>query len=115
MLALSFILLTVAFRSIVVAAVSILLNLLSVGTAYGLLTLVFLHGVGASFFGFEKVSGIDAWVPLFLFAVLFALSMDYQVFLMSRIRERYDETGSTRERGDQRCRLRQRGSSPAPR
>ena len=96
-LALSFILLTVAFRSVVVAAVSILLNLLSVGTAYGLLTLVFLHGFGASLVGFEKVSGIDAWVPLFLFAVLFALSMDYQVFLMSRIRERYDETGSTRD------------------
>ena len=86
-----------AFRSLDVAAVSILLNLLSVGAAYGLLTLVFLHGVGAGFFGFKQVSAIDAWVPLFLFAVLFALSMDYQVFLMSRIKERYDETGSTRE------------------
>jgi uncharacterized membrane protein YdfJ with MMPL/SSD domain len=96
-LGLSFILLTVAFRSIVVAAVSILLNLLSVGAAYGLLTLVFLDGHGASFFGFEHVPVIDAWVPLFLFSVLFALSMDYQVFLMSRIRERYDQTGSTRE------------------
>ena len=96
-LGLSFILLLIAFRSLVIAIVSILLNLLSVGAAYGLLTLVFIHGVGASFFGFEKVTAIDAWVPLFLFSVLFALSMDYQVFLMSRIKERYDLTGSTTE------------------
>ena len=75
----------------------IVLNLLSVGAAYGLLTLVFLHGIGASLFGFRQVTAIDAWVPLFLFSVLFALSMDYQVFLMSRIKERYDQTGSTRE------------------
>jgi uncharacterized membrane protein YdfJ with MMPL/SSD domain len=96
-LGLSFILLLLAFRSLVIAALSIGLNLLSVGAAYGLLTLVFIHGEGASFFGFEKVTAIDAWVPLFLFSVLFALSMDYQVFLMSRIKERYDQTGSTRE------------------
>jgi uncharacterized membrane protein YdfJ with MMPL/SSD domain len=96
-LGLSFLLLTLAFRSVVVAGLSIVLNLLSVGAAYGLLTLVFLHGVGASIFGFQQVSAIDAWVPLFLFSVLFALSMDYQVFLMSRIKERYDQTGSTRE------------------
>ncbi len=96
-LGLSLVLLTVAFRSIVVALVSIVLNLLSVGAAYGLLTLVFLHGVGAGFFGFQHVHVVDAWVPLFLFSVLFGLSMDYQVFLMSRIKERYDETGSTQE------------------
>jgi uncharacterized membrane protein YdfJ with MMPL/SSD domain len=96
-LGLSFVLLTVAFRSIVVALVSIVLNLLSVGVAYGLLTLVFLYGDGASFFGFEHTHVIDAWVPLFLFSVLFGLSMDYQVFLMSRIKERYDLSGSTRE------------------
>jgi putative drug exporter of the RND superfamily len=96
-LGLSFLLLMLAFRSLVVAALSILLNLLSVGAAYGLLTLVFLHRIGASFFGFQQVTAIDAWVPLFLFSVLFALSMDYQVFLMSRIKERYDQTGSTRE------------------
>jgi RND superfamily putative drug exporter len=96
-LGLSFILLLLAFRSLVIAFVSIVLNLLSVGAAYGLLTLVFIHGIGASFFGFQKVTAIDAWVPLFLFSVLFALSMDYQVFLMSRIKERYDETGSTTE------------------
>ena len=96
-LGLSFILLTVAFRSIMVALVSVLLNLLSVGAAYGLLTLIFLDGHGASLFGFQHTHVIDAWVPLFLFSVLFGLSMDYQVFLMSRIKERYDESGSTRD------------------
>jgi uncharacterized membrane protein YdfJ with MMPL/SSD domain len=96
-LGLSFVLLTVAFRSIVVALVSIVLNLLSVGAAYGLLTLVFLYGDGASFFGFQHTHVIDAWVPLFLFSVLFGLSMDYQVFLMSRIKERFDHSRSTRE------------------
>ncbi|HEY2310315.1 MAG TPA: MMPL family transporter [Gaiellaceae bacterium] len=96
-LGLSLILLTVAFRSIVVALVSVLLNLLSVGAAYGLLTLVFLDGHGAGFFGFQHTHVIDAWVPLFLFSVLFGLSMDYQVFLMSRIKERYDASGSTRD------------------
>jgi RND superfamily putative drug exporter len=94
-LGLSFVLLTIAFRSIVVAFVSVLLNLLSVGAAYGLLTLVFLYGHGAGFFGFQHTHVIDAWVPLFLFSVLFGLSMDYQVFLMSRIKERYDASGST--------------------
>jgi RND superfamily putative drug exporter len=96
-LGLSFVLLTIAFRSIVVALVSVLLNLLSVGAAYGLLTLVFLYGDGASLFGFQHTHVIDAWVPLFLFSVLFGLSMDYQVFLMSRIKERYDASGSTHE------------------
>jgi putative drug exporter of the RND superfamily len=96
-LGLSFILLTIAFRSIVVALVSVLLNLLSVGAAYGLLTLVFLDDHGASLFGFQHTHVIDAWVPLFLFSVLFGLSMDYQVFLMSRIKERYDSSGSTHD------------------
>jgi RND superfamily putative drug exporter len=94
-LGLSFILLTVAFRSIVIAAVAILLNLLSVGAAYGLLVLVFQKGYLADFLGFEQVDAIDAWVPLFLFSVLFGLSMDYQVFLLSRIKERFDQTGDT--------------------
>jgi uncharacterized membrane protein YdfJ with MMPL/SSD domain len=96
-LGLSFVLLTIAFRSIMVALVSIVLNLLSVGAAYGLLTLVFLDGHGAGLFGFKHTHVIDAWVPLFLFSVLFGLSMDYQVFLMSRIKERYDQSGSTRD------------------
>ena len=88
-LTLSFILLTVAFRSIVVAGTAIVLNLLSVGAAYGVLILVFQKGVGNELFGFQQVDFIEAWVPLFLFAVLFGLSMDYHVFLLSRIRERY--------------------------
>ena len=94
-LTLSFILLTVAFRSIVVAAKAIVLNLLSVGAAYGVLVLVFQKGVGNELFGFQQVDFIEAWVPLFLFAVLFGLSMDYHVFLLSRIRERYLQTGDS--------------------
>ena len=94
-LGLSFALLTVVFRSIVIAATSIALNLLSVGAAYGLVILVFHHGIGNGLLGFQRVQAIEAWVPLFLFSVLFGLSMDYQVFLLSRIKERYDRTGST--------------------
>jgi putative drug exporter of the RND superfamily len=94
-LGLTLILLTVVFRSIVVAATAILLNLLSVGAAYGLLVLFFVHGIGARLFGFQQLDTIEAWVPLFLFSVLFGLSMDYQVFLLSRIRERYDQSGDT--------------------
>jgi len=96
-LAMSFLLLTIAFRSLVVPAKAILLNLLSVGAAYGLLVLVFQKGIGNEIFGFQKVEAIEAWVPLFLFAVLFGLSMDYHVFLLSRIRERYGQTGSNDE------------------
>jgi RND superfamily putative drug exporter len=94
-LGLSFLLLTVAFRSIVIPAVAIALNLLSVGAAYGLLVLVFQKGIGNGLFGFQQADTIEAWVPLFLFSVLFGLSMDYQVFLLSRIRERYSQTGDT--------------------
>jgi len=96
-LALSFVLLTLAFRSIVLPAVAILLNLLSVGAAYGLIVLVFLEGVGRNLLGFTEVDVIAAWLPLFLFAVLFGLSMDYTVFLLSRIRERYASGSSTVE------------------
>jgi RND superfamily putative drug exporter len=93
-LSLSFVLLTIAFRSLVVAATAIVLNLLSVGAAYGVLILVFQKGFGNELLGFQQVDFIEAWVPLFLFAVLFGLSMDYTVFLLSRIRERYLQTGS---------------------
>jgi RND superfamily putative drug exporter len=96
-LSLSFVLLLVAFRSIVIAAKAILMNLLSVAAAYGLLVLVFQMGVGADLLGFTQVDSIEAWVPLFLFALLFGLSMDYQVFLLTRIKERFDQTGDTRE------------------
>ena len=92
-LSLSFILLMVAFRSIVIPAKAIVMNLLSVGAAYGLITLVSLKGVGAGILGFQKVDTVEQWVPLFLFAVLFGLSMDYQVFLLSRIKEAWDRTG----------------------
>jgi uncharacterized membrane protein YdfJ with MMPL/SSD domain len=94
-LGLTFVLLTIVFRSLVIAGLSVLLNLLSVGAAFGLLVLVFQHGVGAGLFGFQEVESIEAWVPLFLFSVLFGLSMDYQVFMLSRIKERYEETRDT--------------------
>jgi RND superfamily putative drug exporter len=95
-LALSFCLMLLAFRSLVIAAKTIVMNLLSVGAAYGLMVLVFQQGVGASLFGFAQVDRIEAWVPLVMFSMLFGLSMDYQVFLLSRIKERYDQTGDTR-------------------
>ena len=96
-LALSFLILLLAFRSIVVPLVAIVLNLLSVGAAFGLMTLVSQYGVGADIFGFQQVDTVEAWIPIFLFAVLFGLSMDYHVFLLSRIRERYLKTGSNVE------------------
>ena len=92
-LGLSFIILMLAFRSIVIPIKAIIMNLLSVGTTYGLLVLVFQKGVGADLLGFQHAEVIDAWIPLFLFTILFGLSMDYHVFLLSRIRERYDQTG----------------------
>jgi uncharacterized membrane protein YdfJ with MMPL/SSD domain len=95
-LGLSFVLLTVAFRSVVVSAKAIVMNLLSVGAAYGLLVLVFQKGVGNELLGLQQAETVEAWVPLFLFAVLFGLSMDYQVFLLSRIREKYVETRDNR-------------------
>jgi RND superfamily putative drug exporter len=91
-LGLSFVILLVVFRSIVVPIKAIVMNLLSVGASYGLMVLVFQHGVGADLFGFNTVDRIESWVPLFMFAILFGLSMDYHVFLLSRIRERFDET-----------------------
>ncbi len=96
-LVLSFLLLLLAFRSIVVSAKAILMNLLSVGAAYGLLVLVFQKGVGNELFGFQQTPTIEAWLPIFLFCVLFGLSMDYHVFLLSRIREHYDATGRNAE------------------
>jgi RND superfamily putative drug exporter len=96
-LTLSFILLLLAFRSVIVAATAIVMNLLSVGAAYGALTLVFQFGWGAEVIGLTRVESIESWVPLLMFCVLFGLSMDYQVFLLSRIRERWFETGESRE------------------
>ena len=96
-LGLSFILLTMVFRSIVVPIKAIIMNLLSVGAAYGLIVLVFQKGFAADFFGFTQTPIIDDWIPLFLFSVLFGLSMDYHVFLLSRIRERFDQTRDNAE------------------
>ena len=96
-LGVSFILLLVVFRSIVIPIKAIIMNLLSVGAAYGLMVLVFQKGVGADLFGFQQVETIEAWLPLILFAILFGLSMDYHVFMLSRIRERYDQTHDNAE------------------
>lgn len=96
-LGLSFVLLLLVFRSIVVPIKAIAMNLLSVGAAYGIVVLVFQHGIGNELFGFRRSETIEAWLPLFLFAVMFGLSMDYHVFLLSRIRERYGITGGNRE------------------
>jgi len=102
-LGLSFILLTVVFRSVVVPAKAIVMNLLSVGAAYGLIVLIFQNGGPswahsiANALNFIQVDAIEAWLPLFLFSILFGLSMDYQVFLLSRIREEYDKTADNSE------------------
>ncbi len=92
-LTLSFILLLMVFRSIVIPIKAIIMNLLSVGAAYGLVVLVFQEGVGNELFGFTQNDQIEAWLPVFLFAVLFGLSMDYHVFLLSRIQETFLRTG----------------------
>jgi RND superfamily putative drug exporter len=101
-LGLSFLLLMVVFRSIVLPIKAILMNLLSVGAAYGAVTLVFQEGVGIGFFNaigfnFHQSEAIEAWLPLFLFSILFGLSMDYHVFLLTRIREEYDKTHDNTE------------------
>jgi putative drug exporter of the RND superfamily len=86
-LAFAFVLMLFAFRSLVIAAKAIVLNLLSVAASYGVLVLVFQHGVGKGIVGFGSTSGIDPVIPLLLFVILFGLSMDYHVFILSRIRE----------------------------
>jgi uncharacterized membrane protein YdfJ with MMPL/SSD domain len=93
----AFALMLFAFRSLVIAAKAILLNLLSVGAAYGVLVLVFQHGIGKGLLGFTSTAGIDPVVPLLLFVILFGLSMDYHVFLLSRIREAVQRGASTDE------------------
>lgn len=96
-LAISFLLLLAAFRSIVVPVKAIVMNLLSVFASYGLLTLVFQHGVGARLLGFQQVERIDAFVLLFMFCILFGLSMDYHVFLLSRVKEHFDRSGDNEQ------------------
>jgi uncharacterized membrane protein YdfJ with MMPL/SSD domain len=94
---LAFLLMLITFRSIVIPIKTILLNLLSVGAAYGVLVIVFQNGNGESLLGFESNGGVTNWLPLFLFVVLFGLSMDYHVFILSRVRELYDRGLSTDE------------------
>jgi RND superfamily putative drug exporter len=89
------ILLLVVFRSLVIAAFSIAMNLVTVGGAFGFATLVFQNGWGTSLIGIESQGFVDAWAPLFFFALLFGLSMDYQLFLLAAIRERYQATNDT--------------------
>src|SRR5215203_5847082 len=89
-LGLAFTLLLLTFRSIVIAATAVALNLLSVAAAYGILVAVFQHGWLADVFGFQTNGAITSWLPLFLFVVLFGLSMDYHVFILSRIKELVD-------------------------
>jgi RND superfamily putative drug exporter len=96
-LGMAFLLLLFTFRSIVIPFQAIALNLLSVGAAYGLLVLVFQHGYGHQLLGFKGTSEITSWLPLFLFVVLFGLSMDYHVFILSRVREAVDQGLSTRQ------------------
>jgi uncharacterized membrane protein YdfJ with MMPL/SSD domain len=96
-LAFAFLLLLAAFRSIVIAVKAILLNLLSVAAAFGVLVLVFQHEWAQGILGFDYSGGVMAWLPVFLFVILFGLSMDYHVFILSRIREAYDRGMKTED------------------
>jgi putative drug exporter of the RND superfamily len=95
-LLLAMLLMLVTFRSLVIAVKAVLLNLLSVAAAYGVLVLVFQEGWGKSLLGFETTGGIDPFLPILLFVILFGLSMDYHVFILSRVRESYDDGLPTR-------------------
>jgi RND superfamily putative drug exporter len=88
--------LLIVFRSVWIAIGSVIFNLLSVGAAFGFATLVFQHGWGAGVMGIDYQGFVNAWAPIFFFALLFGLSMDYQLFLLASIRERYEATGDTR-------------------
>lgn len=96
-LGLSFLILMLVFRSVIVPLKALLMNLLSVEAAFGLVVLVFQKGVATGLLGFQHAEVIDVRIPLIMFAVLFGLSMDHHVFLLSRIRGRYDETGDNTE------------------
>jgi uncharacterized membrane protein YdfJ with MMPL/SSD domain len=93
----AFLVLLVTFRSIVVPLKAIVLNLMSVAASYGVMVLVFQHGLGKSLLGFSETGPITAWIPLFMFVILFGLSMDYHVFILSRVREAYDKGMSTED------------------
>ncbi len=94
----TFVLLVRAFRSIVLPLKAVILNALSVAATYGILVLIWQEGFGTELlFGMEATGAIPSWLPLMIFAFLFGLSMDYEVFILARMREEYDQTGSTRE------------------
>ena len=92
-LILSFLLLMVVFRSLLVPLKAVIMNLLSVGAAYGVIVAIFQWGWGKNLIGVDKAGPIEAWAPMMLFAIVFGLSMDYEVFLLSRMKEEYDRTG----------------------
>jgi uncharacterized membrane protein YdfJ with MMPL/SSD domain len=92
-LVLTYLLLMRAFRSLILPLKAVILNLLSVGASYGALVIVFKWGLGHDLWGLYRFEQIEAWIPIFLFAMLFGLSMDYEVFLVTRMREAWDETG----------------------
>ncbi len=92
----AFLLVLVVFRSPVIALASIVFNLIGVAASFGFATIVFQHGIGAGLLGIEYQGFVDAWAPLFFFALLFGLSMDYQLFLLAAIKERHDATGDAR-------------------
>jgi uncharacterized membrane protein YdfJ with MMPL/SSD domain len=96
-LVLTYLLLMRAFRSLVLPLKAVILNLLSVSAAYGMLVLVFRWGVGQSVLGLYEIGQVEGWIPIFLFAMLFGLSMDYEVFLVTRMREEWDHGRSNRE------------------
>jgi RND superfamily putative drug exporter len=96
-LAFAFLLLLVSFRSVVIAAKAIVLNLLSVGAAYGVMILAFQKGWASGLLGFTANGGIANWLPIFMFVILFGLSMDYHVFILSRVREAYDRGMKTED------------------
>ena len=96
-LALGFLLLLVALQAPLIAALGVLTNLLAVGAAFGVARLIFQNGHGAGLLGFESQGFLDAWAPVFFFAMIFAISMDYTVFLLSSAKEHYDRSGDPRE------------------
>jgi RND superfamily putative drug exporter len=90
-LALTYVVLLRAFRSLLLPLKAVLLNLLTVLASYGLLVVIFRFGVGADLLGLYRIEQVEGWIPVFLFAMLFGLSMDYEVFLVTRMRESWDE------------------------
>jgi RND superfamily putative drug exporter len=92
-LSLSFLLLMAVFRSLLVPLKAVIMNLLSIGAAYGVIVAIFQWGWGMNLIGVGKAGPIESWAPMMLFAIVFGLSMDYEVFLLSRVKEEYDRTG----------------------